>query len=192
MSESWRTRLARWLFNWYPAYRGTGARVMFIRHDWLEVRVRVPLSWRTRNYVGTIYGGSLYGAVDPVYMLMLIKTLGPGYTVWDKTATIRFRRPGRSTLYATFQLTADVVAGIRQELIQVPKLDRVFTMDLVDAGGVVHASIEKVIHVSLREPAQSTRSSGPQPAGGDADSDVSEGSSSTDNLLPPLNLSEAR
>jgi hypothetical protein len=31
-----------------------------------EVRVRVPLGWRTRNYVGTIFGGSMYGAVDPL------------------------------------------------------------------------------------------------------------------------------
>src|SRR2546422_8429965 len=58
-------------------------------------RSRLPLSWRTRNYVGTIFGGSMYGAVDPVYMVMLIKLLGPGYTVWDKAAAIRFRRPGR-------------------------------------------------------------------------------------------------
>jgi len=59
------------------------------------VRIRLPLIWRTRNYVGTIFGGSLYGAVDPIYMIMLIKALGPDYIVWDKAATIRFLRPGR-------------------------------------------------------------------------------------------------
>lgn len=42
-----------------------------------EVRIRLPLSRRTRNYVGTIFGGSLYGALDPIYMIMLIKALGP-------------------------------------------------------------------------------------------------------------------
>ena len=93
MSESWATRRARWMFNFFPAYRGTGARVEYIASDWMEVRVRVPLSWRTRNYVGTIFGGSLYGAIDPFYMLMLIKLLGPDFIVWDKAATIRFRRP---------------------------------------------------------------------------------------------------
>ena len=80
----------RWGFNVFPAYRGTGARVTYISADWREVRVALPLSWRTRNYVGTIFGGSLYGAVDPMYMIMLIRILGPGYTVWDKAATIRF------------------------------------------------------------------------------------------------------
>jgi uncharacterized protein DUF4442 len=151
MSESWSTRLARWGFNLFPAYRGTGAHIAYIRRDWTEVRVRLPLSWRSRNYVGTIYGGAMYGAVDPVYMIMLMKLLGPGYTVWDKAASIRFRRPGRGTLYATFAVGEDVVTAIREELARVPKLERVFTVDLTDAAGTVHATVEKVLHISRRE-----------------------------------------
>ena len=34
-------------------------------------------------------------AVDPIYMLMLLKILGPEYIVWDKSANIRFRKPGK-------------------------------------------------------------------------------------------------
>ena len=148
--ESWGTRATRWWFNWFPAFRGTGARVLHIGRDWTEVRVAVPLSWRTRNYVGTIYGGSMYGAVDPICMLMLMKNLGAGYVVWDKAAAIRFRRPGRSTLFATFRLELSVLEGIRLELEAAPKLDRVFTVALTDAAGEVHAVVEKTIHVSRR------------------------------------------
>ena len=155
MSESWRTRIDRWKFNLFPAYRGPGGRVTYIRHDWREVRVELPLSWRTRNYVGTIYGGSLYGAVDPMYMLMLIKNLGPDYVVWDKAATIRFRRPGRSLLTATFLLDQKVLDEIRIELTQTPKVDRVFTLDLIDQAGLAHAEVQKTIHISRRDKIQS-------------------------------------
>src|SRR5678815_4555753 len=150
MPESWRTRITRWRFNLFPAWRGTGARVTYIASDWREVRVRLPLSWRTRNYVGTIFGGSLYGAADPMYMLMLLRTLGPAYTIWDKAATIRFRRPGRTRLFGTFRLTEGVLEEIRDELTRTPKVDRAFQVELVDAAGTVHATIDKVIHVSLR------------------------------------------
>jgi acyl-coenzyme A thioesterase PaaI-like protein len=150
MSESLRSRLARWQFNLFPAYRGTGGWVTYIRHDWMQARIRLPLSWRTRNYVGTIYGGSIYGAVDPIYMLMLLRILGPEYVVWDKAAAIRFRRPGRTTLYAAFNLTPEILAEIRDELTRVPKLDRHFTVELVDEAGVVHAIIDKTIHVGRR------------------------------------------
>ncbi|MFY9551501.1 MAG: DUF4442 domain-containing protein [Thermoanaerobaculia bacterium] len=137
----------RWGFNLFPAWRGTGARVVFIGEDWREVRVRLPLSWRTRNYVGTIFGGSLYGAVDPILMIMLIKNLGPGYSVWDKSATIRFRRPGRSTLFARFVLEESEIREIRKLLESAPSVDRVYTVELTDADGVVHASVEKTIYI---------------------------------------------
>jgi acyl-coenzyme A thioesterase PaaI-like protein len=151
--ENLRSRLERVAFNLFPAYRGTGARVTFIAADYSEVRITLPLNRRTRNYVGTIFGGSMYGAIDPVYMLMLMKRLGKQYIVWDKAATIRFRRPGRSRLFATFQLTSADVDSLRQAADTNEKVDRQFLVDLVDAEGVVHASFEKLIHVR-RKPAR--------------------------------------
>ncbi|MBI1753714.1 MAG: DUF4442 domain-containing protein [Acidobacteria bacterium] len=150
--ESLRTRLARWRFNVWPCFRGTGGRVAFIASDWREIRVRLPLSWRTRNYVGTTFGGSLYGAVDPFFMLMLMKNLGPGYVVWDKAATIRFRRPGRSLLHATFLLDVSELEEIRRLLREQPKVDRTYRIHLVDEAGEVHAEVDKVIHIALNQP----------------------------------------
>jgi hypothetical protein len=152
LRESFRTRLFRFAFNLWPCFRGTGARVAFIASDWSEVRVRLPLSWRTRNYVGTIFGGSLYAGIDPFYMLMLIHRLGPGYVVWDKAASIRFRKPGRSTLRAAFSLEEAELVEIRRLLQEQPKVDRTYRIQLEDEEGVVHAEVEKVIHISLRQP----------------------------------------
>jgi len=147
MPESLRTRLVRAGFNFFPAYRGTGGRITYIASDWREIRVRVPLSLRTRNYVGTIFGGSMFGATDPIHMVMLIRSLGPEYVVWDKAATIRFRRPGRATLHARFVLTGEELDGIRAELRMERSAERVFRVDLVDAEGVVHAEVEKTVHI---------------------------------------------
>src|SRR5512144_307373 len=126
MPESLRTLLERHLFNLMPAYRGTGARIRYIAADWREVRVELPLSWRTRNVVGTIFGGSMYGAVDPVFMLMLMRNLGRGYQVWDKAAAIRFRRPARGTLTARFALDEAELGAIRAALERAPSVDRLY------------------------------------------------------------------
>jgi len=151
MPESWRSRLARWGFNCFPAYRGTGARLTYIASDWSEVRVRLALNWRTRNYVGTMFGGSMYGAIDPIYMIMFIKMLGPSYVVWDKAASIRFRRPGRETLYATFRVTAADLEAVRAGVGAHDKVEPELTVDLVNAEGVVHASFQKILSVRRRE-----------------------------------------
>ena len=140
-------RLLRWKFNLFPAYRGTGARVVYIADDFREARIRLRLSWRTRNAVGTIFGGSLYASVDPMYMIMLIRILGPEYIVWDKAASIRFRKPGRSTLYATFQIDEAELDAIREATKGGQPVDRVYQIELADRDGVVHASIEKTIYI---------------------------------------------
>jgi hypothetical protein len=151
MPESLRTRMWRWGFNFFPAYRGTGGRVTYIAGDWREVRVKLPLNWRTRNYVGTTFGGSLYGAVDPFYMIMLIKLLGPEYVVWDKAAAIRFRKPGRATLTARFVISDEELAAIRAAAAAQPSVDRTYVVDLCDAAGVVHATIEKTIYIRRKD-----------------------------------------
>jgi len=151
-AESWRTRLVRWRINWYPAFFGTGARLTFLAADWSEARLSLPLSWRTRNLVGTIYGGSMYGSIDPIYMILLIRRLGPGYVVWDKAASIRFRRPGRTTLFATFRLDDERVAAIRSAADAQEKVEPEFTVELVDAAGEVHATCQKLLSVRRRPP----------------------------------------
>ena len=157
MPESFKTKLRRWALNFIPAYRGTGGWVTYISDDYTEVHVRLPLSWRTRNYVGTIYGGSMYGAVDPVYMIMLIKLLGRDYVVWDKAAAIRFRRPGRTTLRAKFIVEHSEVEAIRSELLERKSVDRVYTVELVDDAGKVHAQVEKTLYITRRKVVQSSK-----------------------------------
>ena len=147
MAESIKTALYRIGFNLFPAFRGTGGRVTYISHDFMEIHIKLPLNYRTRNYVGTLFGGSLYGAVDPAYMFMLLKVLGPQYIVWDKAANIQFIKPGRTTLYAIFKLSIQEVQFIKEELKVEPKLDRIYQVELLDETGEIHAAIEKTIHI---------------------------------------------
>ncbi|MBI3543691.1 MAG: DUF4442 domain-containing protein [Deltaproteobacteria bacterium] len=151
MAESWETRRFRWMFRFFPCYWGTGARVAYVASDWKEMRVELPLSVRTRNYVGTIFGGSIYGAVDPIYMLMLIKLLGPGYVVWDKAATIRFRKPGRSKLTAVFKISDEELASIRGALETERSIDRLYVVELVSEEGQVCATIDKTLYIRKTE-----------------------------------------
>jgi hypothetical protein len=97
----------------------------------------------------------MYGATDPMHMLMLIKLLGPDYVVWDKAATIRFKRPGRSTLYARFTMDDQEIEAIKAELARQASVDRVYTAELADAQGVVHADIEKTVYIRRKDNGQS-------------------------------------
>jgi acyl-coenzyme A thioesterase PaaI-like protein len=137
----------RQMLNLWPCYWGTGGKVTFISGNWRQVNVRLSLGLRTRNYVGTIFGGSLYGSIDPIYMLMLIQILGPDYVVWDKAATVRFKKPGRGTLNARFEVTEEEITMIRDLSSQAKSIDRVYLVEFKDRDDDLVASIEKTIYI---------------------------------------------
>jgi hypothetical protein len=142
----------RMLLNIWPPFLGAGIRVRRIAPDWKAIDVEMKLRWWNRNYVGTHYGGSLYSMADPFFMLMLIESLGKDYIVWDKAASIRFRKPGRGTISASFRLSDEQLNEIRQALNSEEKIERLLTVELKDQSGSIVAELEKLLHVRKKGP----------------------------------------
>lgn len=133
--------------RFYPPYLGAGVRVTYISEDFRTVKVEMPLRFYNRNYVGTHFGGSLYAMCDPFYMLMLINILGPGYIVWDKAATIRFKKPGKGLVKAIFTIPEEKIAEIRAAADSQPKVEPEFQVTVTDERGDVVAEINKLLYV---------------------------------------------
>jgi len=140
------------LLNLWPPFVGAGIRVRRIGSDWKEIDVEMKLRWWNRNYVGTHYGGSLYSLADPFFMVMLIENLGKGYIVWDKAASIRFRKPGRGTVSASFRLSDEQIGEIRRALNSQEKIERLFKIEVKDQFGSVVAEVEKLVHIRRKDP----------------------------------------
>ncbi len=145
-SQSWKIRL----LSLYPPYLGAGIRVK-ASPDLRTFEVRMKIRWWNRNYVGTHFGGSLYSMCDPFFMLILVEALGPGYVVWDKAATIRFLRPGRGTVHATFHIPLVKIEEIRASADTRGKIEPVFHVSVLNDKGEVVAEVEKLLYVRTRE-----------------------------------------
>jgi hypothetical protein len=133
--------------NLWPPFLGAGIRVKRLRCDWKEIDVQMKLRWWNSNYVGTHYGGSLYSMADPFFMLMLIENLGPDYIVWDKSASIRFKKPGRGTVSAIFEMTDEQIDEIRQALRSAEKIERMLQVEIKDEAGTAVAEVQKLVHI---------------------------------------------
>jgi len=116
------------------------------------IDVEMKLRWWNANYVGTHFGGSLFAMTDAFYMLMLMANLGRDYVVWDKAASIRYRKPGKGTVRAEFRLSDEQLDGIREKLKGLAKYEPAFRVDVKDQQGIVIAEVEKLLHVRKREP----------------------------------------
>ncbi len=150
IGRNWFNRNLLLLMNFYPPYLGAGVRMDEYDKDYRYIRVRMDLQWWNQNYVGTQFGGSLYSMCDPFYMLMLINNLGSEYEVWDKSAEIQFRQPGRGTVYARFELDEEDLSRIRENVENKGIAEPVFSVTVRNGEGEPVARIEKTLHVSKK------------------------------------------
>lgn len=144
-------RLFRFYLNLWPCIRGTGGRVVHLSNDFRELDIRLPLSWRTRNRVGTIFGGSIYASIDPFYMVMLMEILGKEFVVWDKGAAIRFKRPGTRTLYAKLRLSPEFTDEVKRKALAAGETTFDLPVSYRDVEGVEIAEIRKTLYVATKE-----------------------------------------
>jgi hypothetical protein len=135
------------MINFYGPFLGAGVKLENMSKDFREARVSMKLTFYNKNYMGTQFGGSLYAMVDPWYMLMLIKNLGKDYIVWDKAATINFRKPGKGKVTAAFKLTEDHLSEIKKTLEAQNKMDYIFKVEIRDDAGKLIADVDKVLYI---------------------------------------------
>jgi hypothetical protein len=144
-----RTKLK--LINWWPPLWGAGIRVESISEGFHTIRVALKMRWYNKNIVGVHYGGSLYSMCDPWYMLQMMELLGRDFVVWDKAASIRFKKPGMGTLRAEFHIGPEQVKEIKATMQVKEKHDFVFNVSVHNANGEVVAEVEKVVYVRWKE-----------------------------------------
>jgi len=146
MKDKWLMKL----IGYWPPYLGTGISVCEFKEDFSYVKVQMKMRFWNRNYVGTHFGGSLYSMTDPFYMLMLLKRMGRDYIVWDKSATIHYRKPVKTTVYAHFHIDDEQVAQFKDALDKNRKIEPVFQIDIVDDRETVVATVEKTLHLQKK------------------------------------------
>ncbi len=137
----------RHFMNLWPPFWGMRIHILSISDDWRHIRMRMKLSLRNKNYVGTHFGGGLFAMVDPFYMLMLSNILGRDYLVWDKSAQIEFITPGRGTVFADFSLDDAAIGEIKVRTADGDKFEPTYLVEIVDAQGKLVARVKKTLYI---------------------------------------------
>lgn len=144
-------RAFKFFFNISPMYRRSGGRIVEASENLEYIKIKIRLNYKTRNYVGTMYGGHMYSCLDGIYMVQLLNLLGKSYVVWDKMATIKFKRPGTSTLFAEFNVSKELIEKIKADVTAQNEIDIKLDVSLVDSNGNICAEVEKIIYISSKD-----------------------------------------
>ncbi|OUR98109.1 DUF4442 domain-containing protein [Flavobacteriales bacterium 33_180_T64] len=135
-------------FNWSPMYRRTTARLIEVSEDLHKVVITMKPNWKNRNFVGSIFGGSMLSATDPIYMIQLMQILGKDYVVWDKSVEAYYKKPAKSKIYGEFVFSAEEIATIKQNIIDKKEIDIIKTMQLVDEKQNIIAIFKKTLYIA--------------------------------------------
>ena len=138
------------LWNFWPPFFFSGIKIISCTPNYQHIVVQLKLRFWNKNFVGTLYGGSLFSMADPFYMVMLIKNLGSSYSVWDKSASISYLKPGRSDVTAEFNVTEEDLILIRTTLAQNEKMDWSRVIEIVDSQGTLIAKVQKTISIKKK------------------------------------------
>ncbi|WP_339789312.1 DUF4442 domain-containing protein [uncultured Imperialibacter sp.] len=142
-------KLFKYGFNLSPMYRRSTAKIIYVSKDLLEIKIKLPISYKNRNYVNSIFGGSMFAAVDPIPMVQLMNLIGDDFVVWDKSAQIFFKRPARENIYADFTYSLEEVDEIRSKVGLQNEIEIVKTTSLTNRDkSIVYCEVKKTIYVA--------------------------------------------
>ena len=136
--------------NLYPPYLGMGVRVTSVSDDHRRFEVKLRQTWYNRNLFGTHFGGALYSMADPFYVFIVMMNLGREYIVWDKSAAIDFLKPARGTVTGIFEISAEDLERIRQDVDEKGRSTYHFETDLLNDQGEAVAHVTKEIYVRVK------------------------------------------
>ena len=144
-------KLFKYGFNLSPMYRRSTAKIIRVSKNLLKVQIKLPISYKNKNNVNSIFGGSLFSSVDPIPMVQLINIIGNDYVVWDKSAEIYFRKPAKENLFAEFIYTNVEIDEIKNRLRNENEIHIVKITSLTNKEKtIVYCEVKKTIYIAKK------------------------------------------
>lgn len=135
------------MINWYPPYIGAGIKLKKVNQDKTRMEVELRKTWFNKNLFGTHFGGSLYSMCDPFYVFIVHNYLGRGYVVWDKSAEIKFIKPGTGKVRAIFEISQEKLLQLKGEVDSVGKHTAIFETVITNESDELVAKVRKEIYM---------------------------------------------
>ena len=142
--------LFKLMFNISPMYRRSCGRITSVSKDLHIVKIKISLTYKNKNYVGSMFGGSLFSATDPIYMIQLMQILGKDYVVWDKSTEIKFKKPVYKSAYAIFEFTAEELESIKSKVASENEVNHVKKLYITDENNLIYSELDKTIYISSK------------------------------------------
>lgn len=135
------------LINYYPPLFFAGIKLKKIESDARKLTVEMKLNIFNKNMFGTHFGGSLYAMCDPFYVFIIASHFNNNYIIWDKSACIDFKKPGKGKVQAVFEIPKEQLSQIKIAVDNEEQKNFFFETVVTDQDQNIIASVKKEVYI---------------------------------------------
>ncbi|UIR54516.1 DUF4442 domain-containing protein [Sphingobacterium sp. SRCM116780] len=141
----------KWLLRFYPPFLFQRIWVQKIHPDFQKADVKIIKSLLNRNTNNSIFGGTIFAAVDPFYAILIDQRLqSHGFTktvAWLKSASIEYKKPGLSSLKFSIKITDEDFQECMNTLKDRGRLIKTFSIEIVNEFNEICAIAKNEIYI---------------------------------------------
>lgn len=141
----------KWVLRMYPPFLFQRIWVTKIHKDFLGADVRIYKSLLNINSNRSIFGGTIFSAVDPIYPLLLGANLQasgiPKTVAWLKSARIEYKKPAHKSLFFSVTLNEEEILEALQIIRNQGKVTKVFRTEVLDKDGNICAISDNEVYI---------------------------------------------
>ncbi len=143
--------ILKWVLRFYPPFFFQRIWVVDISDDFHSIQVKIHKSFLNLNANKTIFGGTIFSAIDPIHSVLLdciFKKKGINKTVaWLKSANIQYLKPGTTDLQFKVSLQAYQVNEALNDIEHHGKVVKTFMTEIFDVTGLKCAECHNEIYI---------------------------------------------
>ncbi len=141
----------KWLLRFYPPFLFQCIWVKRVHDNFVGIDVKICKSFLNINSNRTVFGGTIFAALDPVHPLLLdqiFKSRGLRNTVaWLKSAQIDYLKPGQTSLYFSVHFSTEQIDEAYSSIRRDGKVVRTFLTEVYDKNGVLCAVSHNEVYI---------------------------------------------
>ncbi len=140
----------KWVLRFYPPLLFQRIWVLEVEKDFRGVSVKINKSIVTKNYNGSIFGGTISAAADPFYPVLfhqLFSHKGYKVKVWLKSADIKYLKPGRTDLFFSIRLDEPGIEETEHLLKTVGKHTKYIPLEMRNKMGELCVQVVSEIYI---------------------------------------------
>ncbi len=151
----------KWGMRLYPALFFQGIWTQTIPRDFSSAKVKILKSMLNKNFYGSLFGGTIYTASDPFFVLLFYQYfIHRGYKLkaWVKGANLIFSKPAFSSLILEFIITQDEFQKAEQSLMKTGKYEGLHRVQAINSWEEPCAIIDIEVYLRKLEPGHKSKS----------------------------------